>query len=188
MPGKSTRYRHLHEWPSSFTIQTSPFNLYTLSFTLIYDVSLINYPGDEDRTIEAVADPTALSKRAARRLIQRAFVLAGRDRNVRQHMRSAKCLTLWVIEDWELEWTVILDRGKMVFDRRPTKRPDLTLTWPTSQEFFKQVAVGTRKDNAPDHSGDAGLWKFGQVAFSAFCAALREVLSDPVDEDGVRLA
>ena len=151
-------------------------------------MSLINYPGDEDRTTEAVADPTALSKRAARRLIQRAFVLTGRDRNVRQHIRSAKCLMLWVIQDWDLDWTVSLDRGKIEFDRRPTKRPDLTLTWPTAQEFFKQAAVGTRKDDAPDHSGDTSLWRFAQPVYFAFCAALREVLLDPVDENGVRLA
>lgn len=149
---------------------------------------MLKYPGDEDRTIEAVADPTSLSKRAARRLIQRAFVLAGRDRNVRQHIREARCLMLWVIEDWDLAWTVSLDRGRMEFDRRPTKRPDLTLTWPTAEEFFKQVAVGTRKDDAPYHSGDASLWKFAQQVYSSFCAALREVLLDPVDENGVRLA
>ena len=149
---------------------------------------LINYPGDEDRTIQSVADPTSLSKRAARRVIQRAFVLAGRDRNVRQHIREAHCLMLWVIEDWDLEWTVGLDRGRMEFDRRPTKRPDLTLTWPTAEEFFKQVAVGTRKDDAPKHVGDASLWKFAQPVYSAFCSALREVIRDPVDEKGVRLA
>ncbi len=149
---------------------------------------LVNYPGDVDRTIEAVTDPTALSKRAARRLIQRAFVLAGRDRNVRQHIREAHCRLLWVIEDWDLAWTVSLYRGKMEFDRRPTKRPDLTLTWPTAEEFFKQVAVGTRKDDAPEHSGEASHWKFGQPVYSSFCAAMREVLRDPVDENGVRLA
>jgi hypothetical protein len=149
---------------------------------------MLKYPGDEDRTIEAVADPTALSKRAARRLIQRAFVLAGRDRNVRQHIREVRCLMLWTIEDWDLAWTVSLDRGRMEFDRRPTKRPDLTLSWPTAEEFFEQVAVGTRKNDPPDHSGDATLWKFGQVVYSSFCAAMREVLCDPVDENGVRLA
>ena len=151
-------------------------------------MSLISYPGDEERTIEAVADPTALSKRAARRLIQRAFVLAGRDRNVRQHIRAAKCLMLWAIEDWELEWTVSLDRGRVEFDRRPTKRPDLTLSWPTAEAFFMQVTKGTRKDDAPEHSGAPGFWKAAQPVYSAFCAAMREVLSDPVDENGVRLA
>jgi hypothetical protein len=151
-------------------------------------MSLISYPGDEDRSIEAVADPTALSKRAARRLIQRAFVLAGRDRNVRQHIRSAKCLTLWAIEDWELEWTVSLDRGRLEFDRRPTKRPDLTLAWATADDFFKQVTTGTRKDDAPEHSGAPGFWKVAQPVYSAFCAAMRGVLQNPVDENGVRLA
>ena len=72
--------------------------------------------------------------------------------------------------------------------RETTKRPDLTLTWPTAEEFFKQVAVGTRKDDPPDQSGNESLWKFAQPVYSAFCAALREVLLDPVDENGVRLA
>lgn len=151
-------------------------------------MSLIFYPGDEDRQIEAVADPASLSRRAARRLFQRAFVLAGRDRNVRQHIREAHCVLLWVIEDWDFVWTIYLDKGKIEFDRRPTKRPDLTLTWPTAEEFFKQAAVGTRKDDAPARAGDAAVWKFAQPVYSGFCAALRQVLRDPVDENGVRLA
>jgi hypothetical protein len=151
-------------------------------------MSLITYPGDQDRQIEAVVDPTSLSRRAARRLFQRAFVLAGRDRNVRQHIREARCAILWVIEDWDFSWTIYLDKGKMEFDRRPTKKPDLTLTWPTGEEFFKQVEKGTRKDGAPAREGDAALWKFVQPVYSGYCAALRGVLLDPVDENGVRLA
>lgn len=151
-------------------------------------MSLINYPGDEDRQADAVADPSSLSRRAARRLFQRAFVLAGRDRNIRQHLREAHCSILWVIEDWDFAWTIYLDKGRIEFDRRPTKRPDLTLTWPTAEEFFKQVQKGTRKDDAPAHAGDGAAWKFAQPLYSGFCAALREVLLDPVDENGVRLA
>jgi hypothetical protein len=151
-------------------------------------MSLINYPGDEDRQTEAVSDPASLSRRAARRLFQRAFVLAGRDRNVRQHIREAHCVLLWVIEDWDFVWTIYLDKGKIEFDRRPTKRPDLTLTWPTAEKFFKQAEKGTRKDDAPSHVGDGAVWKFAQPVYSAFCAALRSVLLDPVDENGVRLA
>jgi len=151
-------------------------------------MAFIPYPGDEDIETEAVADPTSLSRRAARRLFQRAFVLAGRDRNVRQHIREAHCAILWIIEDWDFVWTVYLDKGKIEFDRRPSKRPDLTLTWPTAEEFFKQAAVGTRKDDAPNRTGDPAVWKFAQPLYSGFAAALRAVLQNPVDEDGVRLA
>ncbi|HEV2350223.1 MAG TPA: hypothetical protein VG028_10310 [Terriglobia bacterium] len=151
-------------------------------------MSLISYPADEDRQSEAVVDPTSLSKRAARRLFQRAFVLAGRDRNVRQHIREAHCALLWMIEDWDFAWTIFLDKGKIEFDRRPTKRPDLTLSWPTAEEFFKQVEKGSRKDDAPARTGDSSVWKFAQPVYSGFCAALRQVLRDPVDENGVRLA
>jgi hypothetical protein len=149
---------------------------------------LINYPGDEERKAEPVADPTSLSKRAARRLIQRAFVLAGRDRNVRQHIREARGAILWVIEDWDLAWTIFFDKGKLEFDRRPAKRPDLTLTWPTAEEFFSQIASTARRDDRPERAGNTQLWKFGQPVYAAFLAALREVLLDPVDEDGTRLA
>src|SRR6266481_4257192 len=96
-------------------------------------------PVEGDPQSQSILDFTSLSRRAARRIFQRAFVLAGRDRNVRQHIREAHCKILWVIEDWDFAWTVILDRGRVDFDRRPTKRPDLTLTWSTAEEFFHQV-------------------------------------------------
>src|SRR5579859_3986443 len=110
---------------------------------------LISYPGDEERTAEPVSEPASLSKRAALRVFQRALVLAGRDRNARQHIREAHCSILWVIEDWELAWTVNLDRGKIEFDRRPTKHPDLTLTFSSAADFFKKVESGARKDDGP---------------------------------------
>src|SRR5579859_942915 len=149
---------------------------------------LISYPGDEERKAEAVSDPASLSKRAALRVFQRALVLAGRERNVRQHIREAHCLILWVIQDWDLEWTVTLDRGKIEFDRRPTKHPDLTLTFPTAEEFFKKVQSNARKDDGPARTGNAQIWKFAQPVYSGFCTALREVLQNPVDENGIRLA
>lgn len=141
-----------------------------------------------DPASRAVADPLALSKRAARRLIQRAFVLAGRERNVRQHIREAHGTILWVIEDWDLTWTTFLDKGKLEFDRRPAKRPDLTLSWPTAQRFFAQAEADTRADDACQRSGQASLWRFVQPVYTAFFATLREVLQDPVDEDGTLLA
>ena len=137
---------------------------------------------------QGISDPSTLSKRAARRLIQRAFVLTGRERNVRQHIREARGAILWVIEDWDLAWTIFFDKGKLEFDRRPAKRPDLTLTWHTADEFFRQVESRARKDDGPERAGNESLWKFAQPVYSGFCASLREVLQNPVDQDGVRLA
>jgi len=84
------------------------------------------------------------SKRAARRILQRAFVLTGRDRPLRQHIREARFTTLWILEDWDLAWTVIFDRGKIEFERRPAKHPDLTLSWPTANDLFSSASLSFR--------------------------------------------
>lgn len=94
--------------------------------------------------IESTESSLPPSKRAARRVIQRAFVLAGRDRQLRQHLREVRLTTLWILEDWDLVWTVIIDRGKMEFERRPAKHPDLTLTWRTAHEFFSCASLPFR--------------------------------------------
>ncbi len=96
------------------------------------------------QTPDPASDSPTLSKRAARRLIQRAFVLAGRDRIVRQHIREARLTTRWILEDWKLTWTLILDRGKLDFDRRPIKKVHLILTWASASAFFKEVQNATR--------------------------------------------
>jgi hypothetical protein len=87
------------------------------------------------------------SKRAARRILQRAFVLAGRDRPLRQHIREDRFTTLWILEDWDLAWTVIVERGKIEFERRPAKHPDLTFSWPTADEFFSSATLSFRSRN-----------------------------------------
>ena len=84
------------------------------------------------------------SKRAARRILQRAFVLTGRDKQLRQHIREARLTTLWILEDWDLVWTVIIDRGKIEFERRPAKHPHLTLSWKTANEFFSDASLSSR--------------------------------------------
>ena len=58
-----------------------------------------------------VPDQPSISKRAARRVIQRAIVLTGRDRSVRQNIREVRIATLWVLENWNHERTVNLERG-----------------------------------------------------------------------------
>lgn len=145
-----------------------------------------NSPPQEDAL--PLQDPaTSLSKRAARRIIQRTFVLMGKDKALRQQIREARITTLWIVEDWELEWTVFLHRGKFEMERRPAKHPDVTLTWPTAEEFFRQV----------DRSGEANVQvqiipeqehrRFFETLLRGFFACLRHVLSNPVDALGESL-
>jgi hypothetical protein len=137
-----------------------------------------------------VPDAPALSRRAARRLIQRAFVLTGRDRKVRQHIREARLTLLWVLEDWGFAWTVLLERGGLVFDRRPAKRPDVTFTWQTAREFFSQAEQGRLVERDPSshegfrYEGPPESKRALEPLWRAFAAALGEVLKNPVDENG----
>jgi hypothetical protein len=96
------------------------------------------------------------SKRAARRIIQRAFVLTGRDKHLRQHLRAARLTILWILEDWDLVWSVIVDRGKIEFDRRPAKHPDLTLSWQNANEFFSSARLSfrVRVGQRPTHESE----------------------------------
>ena len=138
---------------------------------------------DHDMT-EAAPRGSELSKRAGRRLIQRAFVLAGRNRGLRQHLRHEDLTTLWVIEDWDFRWTVNLHRGALEFERRPAKRPDLTVTWHTADAFFQCIERSALAAGAFEASGPPGLQRTWEPVYRAFSAALREVLQNPVDENG----
>jgi len=128
---------------------------------------------------------TNISKRAARRIIQRAFVLLGREKASRQHVRETQLTTLWVLEDWDLKWTVVLDRGRFEVARRPAKRPDVTLTWPTAEEFFHDGDGGGSQHvqflPTPGHQ------RFFQPLLREFFLSLRQVLGNPVDDVGKSL-
>ena len=146
-------------------------------------------PGSQsqDETLPLQDPATSLSKRAARRIIQRAFVLMGRDKGLRQRIRESEIVTLWIVDDWEMEWTVFLRRGKFEVERRPDKHPDVTLSWPTAQEFFQQV----------DRTGEAMVQvqiqpaqtqrRFLETLLRGFFACLRRVLANPVDDVGESL-
>lgn len=135
---------------------------------------------------QAAAFP-ALSKRGARRAIQRAFVLVGRDRRIRQHLREADLTTLWVLEDWGLEWTVVVDHGKLDFHRGRVGKPNLTFAWRTAEAFFSQVETGKPAAGAFEWVGDPMWKKLCEPVYDTFCAALRGVLRHPFDDDGERL-
>jgi hypothetical protein len=125
-----------------------------------------------------------LSKRAARRIIQRAFVLMGRAKPVRQHIRESELITLWIIEDWDLEWTVYLKRGKFEVERRPAKRPDVTLTWPTAEGFFAEVEGSGDGTEGVQMTPATGHQRFFQPLLRGFFENLRHVLANPVDDVG----
>jgi len=134
----------------------------------------------------ASQDPaTSLSKRAARRIIQRAFVLMGRDKILRHQIRESELSTVWAIEDWQLEWTVFFHRGRFEVERRLAKHPDVSLAWSTARQFFDQVdrfdpaAVQMLPANAPH--------RFFDTLVRGFFANLRHVLMNPVDDAGESL-
>jgi hypothetical protein len=143
---------------------------------------------DEMNEAECAPAPAQLSKRAARRLIQRAFVLTGRNRQVRQHVREIHMNMLWVLEDEGVEWTVVIDRGKIYFDRRPGKKPDVTLAWPEASVFFASAQSGRDSTDAFTIDGPQEFRRVAELIWRAFRAALGNVLSFPFDDDGVRLA
>ena len=124
------------------------------------------------------------SKRAARRIIQRALVLTGRDRQLRQHLREARLATLWILEDWDLVWTVIIDRGKIEFDRRPARHPDLTFTWQTANAFFSSASLSL---SALELAGNLELRRVANHLSSSFLSHLGHVLRNPVDGAGESL-
>ena len=141
----------------------------------------------KEETLPLQDPATSLSKRAARRIIQRTFVLMRKDKVLRQQIRESQITTLWIVEDWKLEWTVFLHRGNFEFERRPAKHPDVTLSWPTAGEFFRQV----------DRSGDANVQvqilpeqehrRFFETLLRGFFACLRHVLANPIDALGETL-
>lgn len=135
-----------------------------------------------------VKDPAAtLSKRAARRIIQRAFVLMGRDKNLRRQIREVEIATLWIVEDWELEWTVFLDRGRFAVERRPAKHPGVTLLWPTAEEFFQQTHRPSGADVQVQISPAQDRRRFFETLLRGFFTCLRHVLENPVDDVGESL-
>lgn len=144
--------------------------------------SNLSRPADFDASLHG------LSKRATQRLIQRALVLAGRSRNVRQHIREADFSSVWSIEDWGLEWAVEIRRGRLDFDRRLPHQPDFRITWPTADGFLAEGrGSGSIVDQAR-YEGPPEARRIWDVIHHAFAAAFGEVLQNPVDQDGRRLA
>ncbi len=148
------------------------------------DMSSIPPDGDAP----ALQDPaTALSKRAARRIIQRTLVLMGKNKALRQLIRESQLTTVWSIEDWDMEWTVLLHRGKFEYERRQSKQPDATLIWPSAELFFGQVDNLKDVDLHAQISSQKANPHFYSTLLRGFFSTLRLVLEDPVDAVGQNL-
>ena len=141
-------------------------------------------PEPEQHTAPNQDPATSLSKRAARRIIQRAFVLMGRDKILRHQIRESELTTLWTIEEWELEWTVFLNRGRFEVERRPAKHPDVTLTWTTAAEFFRQAERGDGDIEHIQIVPAQERHRFFETLLRGFFTCLRRVLMNPVNDVG----
>lgn len=139
------------------------------------------------RSNEKDDPPTTFSKRATRRLIQRAFVLAGRDKHLRQQIREAHLSTLWVVQDSNLSWTVLVDRARLNFERCPVKKPDLTFTFRSVEEFFQQAEEGISMERLFQLDGNPQLQRLAEPLLNCFFKSLRHVLANPVDDVGESL-
>jgi hypothetical protein len=126
---------------------------------------------------EFESSPGGLSKRAAQRLIQRALVLAGRSRNVRQHIREADLTSVWSIDDWGLEWAVAIRRGKLDFDRRAPHLPDIRVSWPTAEAFFHEAEEVRAGLSSSHYEGPPELRRMWDIIYQAFRTALKDLLN-----------
>ena len=141
----------------------------------------------DERAGETESTSLALSKRGARRVIQRAFVLVGRAKPIRQHLRETALTTHWTVEDWALEWTVSLDHGRVEFSRGHVGKAQVSYVWKTGARFLNHIEsqVGPKDEFA--YVGDLVWHRVVDPVFKAFATTLKEVLADPIDDDGVRL-
>lgn len=131
--------------------------------------------------------PSSLSKRGARRVIQRAVVLIGRDKALRQKLRSVELTTRWLIEEWGLEWTVVVDQGHIEFHRGHVGKAQVNILWKTGDHFLGQLEAKSAPTEGFELECEPGLRRVVDMVFQSFLGTLRKVLVDPVDDAGVRL-
>jgi hypothetical protein len=140
---------------------------------------------DDFESVESA--PASLSKRGARRVIQRAFVLMGRDRALRQKLRGTELATRWRVEDWDLEWTAVMAGGRFEFFRGQTGRAPVNIHWERGEDFLAQVRHGGTSFAGFSYHCDAAARRPLELVIQSFLTTLRRVLQNPIDDDGVRL-
>ena len=143
---------------------------------------------DDFETTGGGTSGTSLSKRGARRVIQRAHVLIGRDKGFRQRTRGLALNTQWTIEDWDLEWTALLAEGRLESYRGHTGRPQISFRWKTGEDFMSHVESGRTPGDGFRLECQAADKVVAELLLARFCATLKSVVINPVDDAGVRLA
>ena len=141
---------------------------------------------DEFETTGGGTSGTSLSKRGARRVIQRALVLIGRDKGFRQRTRGLTLNTQWTIEDWDLEWTALLAEGRLESHRGHTGRPQTSFRWKTGEDFMNHIASG--ESGGFELECRAVSRPLAEMILARFRTTLKAVLENPVGDDGARLA
>jgi hypothetical protein len=91
------------------------------------------------------------------------------------------------VEDWDLVWTVTIDRGKIAFQRRPAKHPDLTIRWQTANEFLSCARETASPESRLELAGNIELRRFANHLLKCFLGHLGHVLRNPVDGAGESL-
>ena len=89
-----------------------------------------------------------------------------------------------MLEDWNFEWTVMIDRGKVRFDRRPARAPDITLTWPEAAAFLAAIEEGRTPDDSRVAAGNLDLLTYVEPVYRSFCRLLEQVIQYPIDDAG----
>ena len=82
---------------------------------------------------------------------------------------------------------MVFERGRIEFDRRPTKRPDLTFTWQSAADFFAEIETGVRAAQRSQAEGDLALQRVCEPVYRSFSKTLQTLLGQPVDENGLPL-
>jgi predicted lipid carrier protein YhbT len=91
------------------------------------------------------------------------------------------------VEDWDLVWTVTIDRGKIAFQRRPAKHPDLTISWQTANEFLSCARESASPESRLELAGNIELRRVASNLLKSFLSHLGHVLRNPVDGAGESL-
>jgi hypothetical protein len=112
----------------------------------------------------------------------------GRDKALRQRLKGVELTTRWMVEDWGLEWTVILDQGYLEFHRGHVGKAQVSFLWKTGEEFLGQIETGLIPGDGFELECEPALRRLIDLLLAGLCSTLKAVLADPVDDDGVRLA
>jgi len=116
-----------------------------------------------------------------------AVVLVGRDKRVRQHLREVTLTSRWTIEDWNLEWTVVIDHGRVEFHRGHVGKAEVLFNWRSEEAFLRHIESGASPRDGFAAECRAASRRIVDLLINSFVATMRAVLTDPVDDAGVRL-